>query len=260
MTSGPHSPRRWVGARLVVGSLRAVAAVMLACGSGRPSEPATGGAVPSPAVAAVARADGGGASDAPAAPPAPAPSGETAVVAALAAAIGRDDGRALADVVDPDFGLTLYATQGVGSGHVVLDAIAVGETTAPSRRPRRAPPGAPVAWPRSGWGGVAAAIEAGLDRVAIEPPDPSSPSFGFCRGQYGLPGDGAPRGAYLLRDRDDRDLHMLDTPDRAPRVPPLTGLTIFGNARIQVALRPTVVGWRVVHVVIDDRCRGAPDP
>lgn len=228
-----------------------------ACGSGRSGEPAPGAA--SSALPA-ARPDGGGAPDASMdAAPVALPS-EPEVVRALATAIQRNDGRALAELVDPDYGLALYSTQGTGSGYVALDAIAVGETTAPARRPRRAPLGAPAAWVATGWRGVAALLAAGLTDVSIEPPDPSSPAFGFCRGQHGLPGDGAPSRAYLRRGRDDADMHVFDSKDRPPPVPLLTGLTLFGNARIVVALRRTAAGWRVVHIVLDDRCRASPDP
>ena len=232
------------------GVVLAVGALVCGCGSGRPSEP-----VAAPA----ARVDAGGSPDAPAVAPPAAQLTEPAVAAALADAIARDDGRAMADVIDPDYGLTLYSTQGIGSGHTVLDVIAVGETTAPSRRPRRVPLGAPRAWASTGWRGVAAGIAFDLDGLVVEPNDPSSPSFGFCRGQYGLPGDGAPISSYLRRERDDRDLHMFDTPDRAPLVPPLAGLTVIGNSRLRVSLRRSAVGWRAVHIVLDDRCRGSPD-
>lgn len=241
-----------------IGWLFAVGALVAGCGSGEPAAVTERGQGRAPAARSVVvdappADDGGGA----ATQPAPTPT-EPAVFAALVDAIARDDGRALADLVDPEYGLTLYGTQGFGSGYTVLDAIAVGETTAPSRRPRRAPPGAPPAWAASGWRGVAAAMTVGLSDLSVEPPDTSIPTFGFCRGEYGLRGDGAPLRAYLRRDRDDRDMHLFDTPDHPPRVPPLSGLTVIGTSRLQVSLRRSPVGWRAVHVVVEDRCRGVP--
>lgn len=174
--------------------------------------------------------------------------GPEAVLAAFADAIRRDDGAALAAVVDPDHGLTLWYTP--GAGYAAFETIAASDVRPPSQHVRAGVEDSAAAWAEYDWKGVVRHLDDGLAKLDHDPADPMAPIYGDC-------GDmDAPVRAYLRGGQSDRDLRAGDlggdgevADDEV--VANLTELNMWG---LRVYLRSTAGGWRVVHVVAYEPC------
>ena len=171
-----------------------------------------------------------------------------AVLAAFADALVRDDGAAMAGLVDPDHGVTLWYTP--GAGVAAFATIAASDTAAPSSHTVPTSDDRPEQWGSYPWQDVATAITAGLAKLDRDPADRAAPIYGDCGDME------APVRAYLAHGLDDRWLHESDLggDGEVDDAAVLTGLAEFNLWGTSVFLRQTAAGWRVVHVVVQDVC------
>lgn len=179
-----------------------------------------------------------------------APTEPEAVMAAFADALRRDDGVAVAALVDPEHGLTLWYTP--GAGYAVFETIAAGDTGAPSKRVHPAVEDEPQVWSSYPWTDVAQDITAGLAVLDVDPTDRTAAVYGDCGDEEGL----KPVRAYLAHGQDDRDLREMDmggTGDVAD-ADVLTGLVVFNKWGLRAYLRSTPAGWRLVHLASQEVC------
>lgn len=195
--------------------------------------------------------------DAQATPPAPVRS-EPEILTAWAAAIERDDGAAFVALIDPTYGVTVSYHFGMGDQLQDLVHVAGGASGPPSRMIGRKAPHTPAVWARRRWKSVAAVIETYLADARVDPSDVMGFMYGSCG--RGRPASDPPLAAYLRHDRSDAGYHAFDDEvDGGPPVPPLTGLTVFGHARMEIMLRRSDEGWRVVRVIFNEHCASGPD-
>lgn len=171
-----------------------------------------------------------------------------AVLTAFADALVRDDGAAMAGLVDPDHGVTLWYTP--GAGVAAFATIAATDTAAPSSHTVPTSDDRPEVWGSYPWTNVAAAITEGLGKLDRDPADRAAPIYGDCGDME------APVRAYLAHGLDDRWLHESDLggDGEVDDAAVLTGLAEFNLWGTSVFLRQTAAGWRVVHVVVQDVC------
>ncbi|MBK9035355.1 MAG: hypothetical protein IPL61_29555 [Myxococcales bacterium] len=171
-----------------------------------------------------------------------------AVLAALADAIAQDDGAALAALVDPDHGLTLWYTP--GAGHAVFETITAGDVVAPSRRVHPGLDDTPEAWSQYAWSAVRASVTAGLAKLDRDPLDPRAAIYGDC-------GDmDQPVRAYLIHDQDDRSLFAgdLSGDGEVDEAAISTDLAVFNNWGFTAYLRQHAGRWYLRHLVVQDVC------
>lgn len=171
-----------------------------------------------------------------------------AVLAALADAIERDDGAALAALVDPVHGLTLWYTP--GAGYAVFETIAVGDATAPSRRVHAGLDDTPEAWNEYAWTAVRTGITEGLTKLDRDPADPHAAIYGDCGDED------QPVRAYLVHGRDDRALFASDLSGdgEVDEAAISTDLAVFNNWGFTAYLRHHDGRWYLRHLVVQDVC------
>lgn len=170
------------------------------------------------------------------------------VLAAFADALTKDDGAAVAALIDPDHGLRLWFTP--GAGYAVYATIAPGDRAAPSTRVRPEDEGAPESWSTYPWQAVAQHITEGLAKLDRDPADPRAPIYGDCGDED------APVRAYLVHGQSDRDLLSFDLggSGEVADADVLTDLAVFELWGTRIYLRATPAGWRLVHVALQEVC------
>ena len=171
-----------------------------------------------------------------------------AVVAAFAEALRRDDGAALAALVDPEHGLTLWYTP--GAGYARFDTIAAGDTTAPSKHVHEGVEDSAERWASYPWKDVVRSITDGLAKLDRDPADPDAPIYGDCGNEE------APVRAYLVHGQNDRDLRSMDLGDdgEVTDAEAIGDLAVFNHWGLRAYLRSTPSGWRLTHLTLQEVC------